>query len=255
MCAGADRRGGVVLGAGYVQGIFLGVTGRLGPRAVAVLLVAMTGAWLTMLATLGDGASVLYTVSYLVVALVALVRPPLGLLVAGVACATGLLVVWRRTGAIELDEVIPLAAICVAMAGTFGLIRANSRLRDAREELAVLAVAGERERIARDLHDVLGHSLTSITVKAALARRLLESGDAVRAGRVAAGPDRRVPPEGGARRHRRRQAVLPARRRPAAAAGRAAHLPRRHRVPTLREDRLTGTADSGHATSRLPRMR
>jgi two-component system sensor histidine kinase DesK len=48
----------------------------------------------------------------------------------------------------------------------------------------VLAVANERARLARDLHDVLGHSLTTITVKTALARRLLESGaqsDRVRA--------------------------------------------------------------------------
>lgn len=44
-----------------------------------------------------------------------------------------------------------------------------------------MAVTEERERIARDLHDVLGHSLTTITVKTALARRLLESGDAERA--------------------------------------------------------------------------
>ena len=35
--------------------------------------------------------------------------------------------------------------------------------------------------MARDLHDVLGHSLTTITVKAGLARRLLEAGEQGRA--------------------------------------------------------------------------
>ena len=35
-----------------------------------------------------------------------------------------------------------------------------------------MAAENERFRIARDLHDLLGHSLTAITVKAALARRL-----------------------------------------------------------------------------------
>src|SRR5699024_10755639 len=40
---------------------------------------------------------------------------------------------------------------------------------------AVLAVAAERERIGRDLHDLLGHSLTSLTISAQLARRLLET--------------------------------------------------------------------------------
>jgi two-component system sensor histidine kinase DesK len=38
-------------------------------------------------------------------------------------------------------------------------------------------VTNERERLARDLHDILGHSLTTITVKAGLARRMLESGN------------------------------------------------------------------------------
>ncbi len=44
----------------------------------------------------------------------------------------------------------------------------------ARSEVARLAAENERTRIARDLHDLLGHSLTTITVKAALARRLAE---------------------------------------------------------------------------------
>ena len=42
----------------------------------------------------------------------------------------------------------------------------------ARTEVARLAAESERNRIARDLHDLLGHSLTTITVKAGLARRL-----------------------------------------------------------------------------------
>jgi two-component system sensor histidine kinase DesK len=46
-------------------------------------------------------------------------------------------------------------------------------LRAAREELARLAVAEERLRFARDLHDLLGHSLSLITLKSELAGRLL----------------------------------------------------------------------------------
>ena len=45
------------------------------------------------------------------------------------------------------------------------------------EELARVAVAAERERIGRDLHDILGHSLTAIAVKAGLARRLVGRDD------------------------------------------------------------------------------
>ncbi|MGA8117883.1 MAG: histidine kinase [Actinocatenispora sp.] len=45
-------------------------------------------------------------------------------------------------------------------------------LREAREDLARAAVADERLRFARDMHDLLGHSLSLIVVKAEVARRL-----------------------------------------------------------------------------------
>jgi two-component system, NarL family, sensor histidine kinase DesK len=61
------------------------------------------------------------------------------------------------------------------------LVRTVVQLREARERVAELAVAEERARVTRDLHDVLGHSLTTITVKAGLARRLLEDGATDRA--------------------------------------------------------------------------
>jgi len=46
-------------------------------------------------------------------------------------------------------------------------------LRVAREEIARLAVTAERLRIARDLHDLLGHNLSLIALKSELARRLI----------------------------------------------------------------------------------
>jgi two-component system sensor histidine kinase DesK len=54
-----------------------------------------------------------------------------------------------------------------------GLVRANWELRDARAELAELAVAEERLRFARDMHDLLGHDLSLIALKAELAGKLL----------------------------------------------------------------------------------
>ncbi|MDL4817486.1 sensor histidine kinase [Actinomadura opuntiae] len=53
---------------------------------------------------------------------------------------------------------------------------ANEALVEARAEVARLASAAERARIARDLHDLLGHSLTVITIKSGLARRLAAAG-------------------------------------------------------------------------------
>ncbi len=52
--------------------------------------------------------------------------------------------------------------------------RSNARLRLAQEEVERLAKVAERERIARDLHDLLGHTLSLITLKAELAARLAE---------------------------------------------------------------------------------
>ncbi|HEY6465836.1 MAG TPA: sensor histidine kinase [Candidatus Acidoferrales bacterium] len=51
--------------------------------------------------------------------------------------------------------------------------RTNSLLERANAEIERLTQEAERERIARDLHDLLGHTLTAITVKLDLARRLL----------------------------------------------------------------------------------
>ncbi|HVG43931.1 MAG TPA: sensor histidine kinase [Longimicrobium sp.] len=52
--------------------------------------------------------------------------------------------------------------------------RANARLRLAQEEVEHLATVAERERIGRDLHDVLGHTLSLIVLKAELASKLAE---------------------------------------------------------------------------------
>jgi two-component system sensor histidine kinase DesK len=65
---------------------------------------------------------------------------------------------------------IPIAGLMVFV--VLELMRNNQALAAARAEVARLAAENERIRIARDLHDLLGHSLTTITVKAGLARRL-----------------------------------------------------------------------------------
>jgi two-component system sensor histidine kinase DesK len=52
--------------------------------------------------------------------------------------------------------------------------RADTKLRLAHEEIEQLAAVAERERIARDLHDVLGHTLSVIVLKAELAGRLIQ---------------------------------------------------------------------------------
>ncbi len=59
--------------------------------------------------------------------------------------------------------------------------RMSRKLRRADEEIEHLAKVAERERIARDLHDVLGHTLSVITLKSELAGKLIDR-DPQRAG-------------------------------------------------------------------------
>ena len=66
----------------------------------------------------------------------------------------------------------------------FWIVRArnDARLNMAQEQIEHLAQVAERERIARDLHDVLGHTLSLIVLKSELAGKLLP-GDPGRAQR------------------------------------------------------------------------
>ncbi len=73
---------------------------------------------------------------------------------------------------VQWDAAFTIPLISLALFAFFAVVRANAELTEARGEIARLAAEGERSRIARDLHDLLGHSLTSITVKASLAGRV-----------------------------------------------------------------------------------
>ena len=62
-----------------------------------------------------------------------------------------------------------------AMTGLQRLVGTMRELREARETVAHLAAAEERLRMARDLHDLLGHSLSLITLKSELAGRFMDA--------------------------------------------------------------------------------
>ena len=90
---------------------------------------------------------------------------------AGVSAA-----VLASDGALGSGFVLPLICLLTAFAmrGTRHLVSVNAELVGARDELARHAVAEERMRFARDLHDLLGHSLSLIALKSELAGRLAE---------------------------------------------------------------------------------
>ncbi|MEU8150521.1 sensor histidine kinase [Nonomuraea sp. NPDC048901] len=68
-------------------------------------------------------------------------------------------------------EVVTLGVLFIGVRNTRLLA---VQLREAQGEVARLAAADERLRIARDLHDLLGHSLSLIVLKSELAGRLAE---------------------------------------------------------------------------------
>jgi two-component system sensor histidine kinase DesK len=63
--------------------------------------------------------------------------------------------------------------------------RKNVALRHSREEMHRMARVAERERIGRDLHDLLGHTLSLIALKSELAAKLLDRDRAAAAREIA----------------------------------------------------------------------
>ena len=78
--------------------------------------------------------------------------------------------VTNSTGQLLNDLLVGVAAVAGRL-----LVEANQQLSQAREQIARLAVGEERLRFARDLHDLLGHSLSVIALKSELAGRLIKT--------------------------------------------------------------------------------
>ncbi len=73
--------------------------------------------------------------------------------------------------------ILGITAICTAYA-----THQQINLRRSNDEILRLATLAERERIGRDLHDLLGHTLSVVALKSELARKLIDRDlDAARA--------------------------------------------------------------------------
>ena len=88
--------------------------------------------------------------------------------------------VYQVAWAIAYDSVIFLAG-GGSLYGAARLVRLANELRATRAQLADFAIERERLRISRDLHDLLGHSLSAVALKGDLAQRLLERQEVSRA--------------------------------------------------------------------------
>ncbi|NIH81575.1 sensor histidine kinase [Amycolatopsis viridis] len=145
------------------------------PFAVVMLVLG----WAVLL----QGTSI-YMLLYATIAIAMSLPPGWVLVLDGIATAgCGVLLLVHNDVHGNTSDIGTVVGITTAMFFMGRLAQTVRRLRRANEEIAALAVSAERERLARDLHDILGHSLTTITVKAGLARRLIET---------AADPDRAI---------------------------------------------------------------
>ena len=140
-------------------------------------VVVRTGLALALAVTMTLTLVPSFALMFVLAAVGAAIRLPPRLGVPAVLFTTVLAAVSSALGGATDGQVGSWAVTTVAMGILFvafgRLIVANMELRAARAELAQRAVAEERERFSRDLHDLLGHSLSVIALKAELADRTL----------------------------------------------------------------------------------
>ena len=123
--------------------------------ALAAVSVASSPdqSWLALFYYASTGASLLLPERRAVAIIVA----------AGAVCAVSLS--GSMDSASAFIQGLSVSIIGITVFAMSALRRTNAQLRAAQQELAAMAVAEERNRIARDLHDVLGHSLSLIAIK------------------------------------------------------------------------------------------
>nr|WP_231134120.1 sensor histidine kinase [Motilibacter deserti] len=136
------------------------------------LIAAMLG--LGALAVPGAGESALATLVYVAAAAVMLLPGRQRIAAVGLLAAASVTLPAAVPGwSADTGLVFGIVVASTAVFGMTKVVERNRQLLRAYEEIARLAVSEERSRMARDLHDILGHSLTVVTVKAELAGRLL----------------------------------------------------------------------------------
>ncbi|WP_431278475.1 histidine kinase [Leifsonia poae] len=121
------------------------------------------------------GISACWTWVYVACVIGMLGLPPVASIASIAALGAGQLVIVALTGDFDDNWFIALVTVSIGimMFAFARQLESYRSLKRAQGEIARLAVIEERGRFSRDMHDVLGHSLTVVTVKSELARRLV----------------------------------------------------------------------------------
>lgn len=159
--------------------VYLGQPGRPAEAHTRLLLIGFAGCLVLYAAGLGvigyDSATFLVYAAALIGYQGDLRLAGGGLLLIVAALLTPGWLGFAHLGGVDLTQILILS--CAAMYGNHAGHRqtvANIRLARVQAEKERLAAGAERERIARDLHDLLGHTLSVIVLKSELAGKLTE---------------------------------------------------------------------------------
>jgi two-component system, NarL family, sensor histidine kinase DesK len=164
--------GAIAFVAAYVAMV---VTWKLEPPTRLSLFLFLVLLCIASALTVGQSSNWGFLFTYAAACSALVARKQLGLY--AVALCTALAAATSAIAGANGGTVIGFVAACAGV-GMLMFVMSDLRLRnqelsEARAELARMAVSRERERFARDLHDLLGHSLSVITLKAELAGRML----------------------------------------------------------------------------------
>ena len=134
--------------------------------------IAALGVLAILLAALGSKSSLYFAVVAAVAGRNLRPRIAIPVIVACMAAVAAIHVGHNLGGRDTFDQVLETGVVGLMVAALARLAETNQALNTARDQLTELAVVNERLRFARDLHDLLGHSLTVIRAKSELARRI-----------------------------------------------------------------------------------
>ncbi|WP_232792204.1 sensor histidine kinase [Actinacidiphila yeochonensis] len=158
----------------YVTVVRAAFSPRLGGGPVPFrLLCALGGLTLALGLAYGRNFLLLFVLVALAAGAVSRTRRGIGLMLIPISAAAGVASAVHHQGfwsTVSLAYGTFLSGLVVSVIIT--LFHSVNQLKATRQELARAAVAQERLRFSRDLHDLLGHTLSVVVVKSEAAQRL-----------------------------------------------------------------------------------
>lgn len=171
--------------AAYLRLVFRHTTRERDRRAVRLTLAFLLVLAVVLPLTLGLSWLVLFVYVSVSVGATLPLRTARWLVPVVTAALVGVGLTGDHPRAIITALIFPALVGGFAMTGVREMMRTTIQLREARATVAQLAANEERLRLARDLHDLLGHSLSLITLKSELAGRMLPENPEQAAAQVA----------------------------------------------------------------------